>query len=87
MIGIREMRVLVLQPEVSMPVRVRRRLVMGFRVGVLMVFVMHMRMRVFLRLVDMLVLMAFGEMQPDAEGHQTCRYPERRRCRFGEQDQ
>ena len=82
-----EMRVLVLQPEMSMPVRMRRRSVMGFRVGVLMVFVMHMRMRVFLLLVDMFVFMAFGEVQPDAQRHQAGRGPERRWCRLAEQNQ
>lgn len=81
------MRVLVLQMGMSMPVRVRRLPVRGLRMLVLMVFVMHMGVRMFYRLMHVFVLMVFGEMQPDAEGHQSGRRPECRRRRFAEQDQ
>lgn len=62
MIGVRKMGVLVLQADVSMPVRMRRVSLVGFSVRVPMVFVMHMRMRVLHRVVDVVVLVAFGEV-------------------------
>ena len=43
-------------------------------VCMLMVFVMHMRMRVHHRLVDVLVLVALSDVQPDTQRHErSCR--------------
>jgi len=39
--------------------------------GVLMMFIMRVPVLVFFRLMDMFVLVAFGKMQPQPDGHQT----------------
>ncbi len=44
--------------------------------SMLMMFIMRVRMLVFQRLVRVLVVMSFGQMQPDSYGHQRARRPE-----------
>src|SRR4051812_14336643 len=69
-----------------MPVPVRMWL--GYRPIVLvpMVLVMHMAVLVFHRLMSMFMLMAFGQMQPEAKAHQEPGDHELRRQRFMKQD-
>jgi hypothetical protein len=70
MMHVRGMRVPVLQSlvPVGMGVRLAGRIIGG--VDVLVVLVMHVRMRMLHRLMHMLVLVVLGEMQPDTDGHQ-----------------
>ena len=42
---------------------------------VLVMFVVHMRMFVRHCYVQMLVIVAFGKMKPEADGHEGCRQP------------
>ena len=68
MMEVRVVRMPVPEPVMPMPVRMR----LGRRplVGVLMMLVVDMPVFVLDRLVRMVVLMAFGQMQPEAERHQ-----------------
>ena len=70
---VRHMRMGVLQPavRVGMGVRLPRRIAGAVRVP--MMLVVHVRMGVLHRLVDVLVLVPLGQMQPDAERHQAAR--------------
>ena len=78
------MRVPVPQPVVPMPVRMRlrRRTFMG----VLMMLVVDMTMFVLDRLVRVIVLMAFGQMQPEAKRHQRAGDDELSRERLAQED-
>ena len=70
MMHIGDVRVLVLQPLVPVGMRVR---LAGRVVGavlVLMMFVVDVGVRMLHRLVHVLMLVALGEMQPNANGHQ-----------------
>ena len=62
------MRVFVPQGGVAVPVRMR--LADRAIMVMLMVLVMHMRMFVLQRFVDVLMVMAFGKMQPQPDRHQ-----------------
>ena len=70
MMHVGDMRMLVRQTRVPVGVG------MGFawwivrQVRMLMMLVMHVRMLVLQRLVDMLMLVMLGQMQPHADGHQ-----------------
>ncbi len=57
-------------PESVMPVPVRMRLGHAAFVGVLMMWVVDVAVLVLERLVRMVMLMAFGQMQPEAKSHQ-----------------
>jgi hypothetical protein len=56
-------------PEPVMPMPVRMRLARRPFVGVLMMLVVDVAMFVLDRFVRMIMLMAFGQMQPEAERH------------------
>ena len=77
-VDIRKMRVVM--PECRVMMR------MGMRFGsvtrrvmlMLMMGIMHMFVRMFHRLMDMIVLVPFGQVQPHAQPHQSDRNP---KCR------
>lgn len=56
-------------PEPVMPVPVRMRLGRRSFVGVVMMCVVDMTVFVLDRLMRMFMVMAFGQMQPEAKGH------------------
>jgi hypothetical protein len=58
----------------------------GWPVIMLMVFVVTMQMVVLQGLVDVIVFVMFGQMQPDARNHEQKRRPEKERRNFA-QDQ
>src|SRR5262245_6803784 len=58
------------QHAVSMPMRVRLAWRIIRRVCMLVVCIVYMRMRMFGRLMDMVVLMALGDMEPNTHTHQ-----------------
>ena len=65
-----DVRMLVRQTVMAMPVRVRlARRIVG-PVGVPMVHIVHMRMAMLLGLMDVLVVMILGQVQPDADAHE-----------------
>ena len=70
MMDVRVMRMRVNEFFVAMSVRVRLAGRVVRVVGVLMVLVMGVQMLMFHRLMLMDVLVAFGQVQPDAEYHQ-----------------
>ena len=70
--------------RVHMGVRLARRI--SGKVRVLVVLVMHMGMRMRHRLVHMLVRVAFGEVQPDANSHERARCDEREADRLCQRD-
>lgn len=67
---VRDVRVTMLQRLVPMSVGVRLAGWIVRCVVVLMVLVVHMRVRMLHRLVHMLMLVTLGKMQPDADGHE-----------------
>ena len=69
MMDVRVMRMRVNEFFVAMSVRVRLAWRVVRVVGVLMVLVMGVQMLMFHRLMLMDVLVAFGQVQPDAESH------------------
>ncbi len=69
-------------PERLMPVPVRMRLACRGFVAVLMMVVVHMTVLVLDRLVRGVVLVAFGQMQPEAKSHQRAGEDELGRDRF-----
>ena len=69
MVDVREMRMAVTQRLVSVFVRVGLRPVPLGAVLMLVMSVMHMGVRVREALVQVLVLVSFGELQPDTERH------------------
>jgi hypothetical protein len=71
-------------PERLMPVPVRMRLGHRAFVGVLMMLVVHMPVLVLDRLVRVVMLMAFGQMQPEAKSHQRAGADELNRERLTE---
>jgi hypothetical protein len=54
--------------------------------GVAMMFIVHMRIRVGESLVNVLVLVVLGQVQPHAQSHQGTRHNELRRHRLAECD-
>ena len=80
MMNIGEMGVFVAHGGVCVGMLVRLAVVPGERVRVLVVGIMTVLMRVFERLVAVLVLVPFAEVQPDADGHQRCGQPKRWPC-------
>ena len=66
-----DMRVLVAQALVPVPMRMRLAWRIVCRMLVLMVLVVHVAVEVLHGLVLMLVLMVFSHMQPDTETHQN----------------
>lgn len=72
-----------------MPVRVQVwfAAVPGKVMFMLVMVVVHMPMRVVQRLMGVLVLVALPDMQPDTDGHQGRRHPERPARRFGPEGQ
>ena len=72
MVNIRIVRVRMTQGLVTMPVTVC--LGQQFRIRVmLMMFIVTVTMFMFHRLMNVFVLMSFGQMQPDSNAHQHCR--------------
>ena len=69
-VHIRNVRVAVLQASMTMPVRVWFARWIGQSMFVLVMCVVHVRMRMFQRLVLVFMLVVLSEMQPDADGHQ-----------------
>lgn len=67
---VRDMRMLVLQPLMPMDVGMRLPPWIAGRVHMLMVFIMHVGMRVLHRLMNMLVLVMLGQVQPHTDTHQ-----------------
>lgn len=76
-VNIRKVRVLVAQGRVLMKMAVRCTAAQYRRVIVLMVFIMDMLMHVFHRFMNMLVRVAFGQVQPDTATHQRAGQPKR----------
>ena len=70
MVHIGHMRVLVSERLVTMPMRVRLAGWIIRRMRVLVVLIVHVRMRMFHWLVLMFVVVILGEVQPDAYPHQ-----------------
>ena len=71
-------------PEPVMPVPVGMRLGDHAFVGVLMMWIVDMAVFVLDRLVRVVVLMAFGQMQPEAKGHERAGEDELSRERLAE---
>jgi uncharacterized integral membrane protein len=70
--------------SVQATVRLARRVAWCmFVLVVLVVFVMHMKMVVLHRLVDVFVLVAFGQVQPHTHTHQGCGHGEITRNALG----
>ena len=69
-VHVRHVRMLVLQPLVAMRVRVGLAGRIVRRVLVLMVLIVHMRVGVLQGLMDVLVLVVLGQVQPDADAHE-----------------
>jgi hypothetical protein len=71
------MRVGMSQPRVSVPMGMRFARRIAWRVLVLVVLVVVVEMFVFQRLMDVLVFVSLGDVQPDAEEHENARSAER----------
>lgn len=71
---------------VDVPVRVGLARWLGAVVGVVMVVIVHVAMLMREPIVVMLVLMPFGQMQPDSERHQPARRDQLRRDRLSQED-
>ena len=76
----------VMQPTVAMAVGVRLAWRIIRTVFVLMVLVVHVLVLVHHRLVQMLMIVVFGHVQPDADRHQDAGSRKLDRQRFAEQD-
>lgn len=76
MVDVGEMPVLVLGFLVDMTVRMRFCIIGPRRVRVLVVLVVRVFVSVFERFMMVRVLVALGEMQPDAHAHQSARAEE-----------
>ena len=87
MMNVREVGVLVRHHSVRMPMRVRLGALPFKVVRMLVMAVMRMAMGVCQRLVQVLVIMLFSQVQPDAQSHETTGQPERRRGGFAQQPQ
>lgn len=86
-VNIREMRMLVDDDGVLVPMIMGIATIPLERVLMLMVRIMHVRMAVLERLMHVFVLMMLGQVQPHAPAHQAGSHPERRIGRFTEQAQ
>jgi hypothetical protein len=86
MVDVRVVGVAVEDRIVTMLVRVGLVLVRAGGVRVPVVLVVNVAVAVHQGVVDVLVLVALGEMQPGARGHQQTRQQEGRRDRLPEQD-
>ena len=69
MMHVRDVRVRVALPLMAMPMRVRLPGGVICGTGMLMVFVMHVRMGMLQRLMFVLVTVMLGEVQPDTHTH------------------
>lgn len=85
--NVRKMRVLVHHGHVLMQMVVRLSAVPIRAMCMLMMRVVRVHVAMFQRLMGMIVLMALGQVQPDADAHQRTRRPERGRYRFTQQHQ
>ena len=83
---IRKMRMPVDERLMGVLVRVRLEPIPLEGMPVLMVSIVTMGMRVSHGLVSVLVLVHLGQVQPDSDGHQRHRQPERPRDRLAESD-
>ena len=84
-VNIREMRMLVRDGDMTMPMIMRLVIVPVEIVRVLVVFVMDVPMSVLHRLMHVPVLMTLRQVKPDAPAHQARCQPKRQRRRFTEQ--
>ena len=64
------MRMLVREPLVAMPMRMRLAERIAWSMNVLMVLVVHMRMTMLEGLMGVFVVMVLGQVQPDTEAHE-----------------
>ena len=76
MMNVREMRMSMGDRQMAVPVLVRLAPIPIRTVLMLVVLVVHVAMAVFPRLMGMPVLVALGQVQPDANGHQCACGPE-----------
>ena len=65
-----DMRMLVCEPFVAMPMRMRLAERIAWSMNVLMVLVVDMRMTMLEGLMDVFVVMLLGQVQPDTEAHE-----------------
>ena len=88
MIDVRKVRMFVPHCEVLMHM-IMRRIFIPIKVVrmIVMPVTVCMQMGMCGRLMRVVMLMVFGQMQPDTHCHQRCRRPEQRRCRFAQQHQ
>ena len=87
MVQVRVVRMRVHQSTVTVPVRVGLAGRVCRRVLMPMMRVMHVPVLVLERLVDVLVLMTLGEMQPHANGHEDARGSQLPSDRLREEDE
>ena len=78
------MRMAVRESRMRVFVRMRLNAVPGRIVRMLVMFIMHVMVRVLRRFVGMCVLVTLGEVQPDTSRHERGGNPERHRGRFAE---
>ena len=84
MVHVRRMRMGVAHRAMLMEVRVRLARRVERAVRMLMMLIVHMRVRVRHRLVSVFMLVPFGEMQPYSRRHENARDDELRRNRLAE---
>ena len=84
MVQIGKVRMGVCEPRVPVRMDMWLATIPGGLMGVLVMRVMHVLVFVLDRFVRMLVLVVFGQAQPDAQRHQPCRGPERGAGRFAQ---
>ena len=77
MMDVRVMWVGMSQPRVSVPMGMRFARRIAWRVLVLVVLVVVVEMFAFQRLMDVLVFVSLGDVQPDADEHENARGTER----------
>jgi hypothetical protein len=84
MVQVRVVRVLVPHRRVVVPVSMGLASRLAIVMGVLVVFVVDVIVFVIHRLVSMLMIVAFGEVEPDADPHEHCGADKRQGDRFSE---
>src|SRR3546814_9872272 len=76
MMNVGVVRVIVCNPHVCVPMRVRLVPIPRKFVRMLMVLIMYMAVRMGYGVVRMHVFMTFGQVQPHTDSHHKCRSPE-----------
>ena len=87
MVNIREVWVFVVDWRVSMPMRMRLRWIHFCFVLMLVVLILLMGMRVLYGLVNMVMLVSLGQVQPYPQPHECRGQPKRRGCSFSKKYQ